>query len=394
MAGVIELVLERDGHDQPWGFRLQGGSDLGMPLSIQRVLVGTPAEGALHRGDIITKISCTETKNITHQQAVDLFNSAGNQITVQLKRAGVQPAPVASAPISVPLVNGSPVQAPVPVPVSGGVPLPGIANTTLARPENPAVKALPKTQFSLKSHFARQQQQKSAPPNLDTLSIQSQTQTNLVAAASAPLSSGLVSKQYNSPLPLYSQENVQEVIRMQASPGANPGHPSSNTNKPVQVILNPSKEYNPQSSATWRALQESDTPPVDLEKIANYSSLKEHDPIYSEVYAAPTAPKPGQRPPPKTNAQPGPRSPVAEFLPSALRPAEPQITPNDNVVSSQKSSASAVLSATLAESKPINHQMTQDPVKIPMYETNSIGGRKRIAQTASFNKLMMDVLGE
>lgn len=47
----------------------------------------------------------------------------------------MQPAPVASAPISVPLVNGSPVQAPVPVPVSGGVPLPGIANTTLARPE-------------------------------------------------------------------------------------------------------------------------------------------------------------------------------------------------------------------------------------------------------------------
>lgn len=138
----------------------------------------------------------------------------------------------------------------------------------------------------------------------------------------------------------------------------------------MQVILNPSKEYNPQSSATWRALQETDAP-VDPEKIANYSSLKEHDPIYSEVYTAPTAPKPGQRPPPKTNAQPGPRSPVAEFLPSSLRPpGEPQVTPNDSVVNSQKSGASAVLSATLAESKPINHQMTQDPVKIPMYEVS------------------------
>ncbi|KAK8389024.1 hypothetical protein O3P69_020771 [Scylla paramamosain] len=124
------------------------------------------------KGDVITRISCTETKNITHQQAADLFNSAGNQIAVQLKRAGVQSAPVASASTSAPLVNGSPVPTPVPVPVSGGVPLPGIANPTLARSENPAVKALPKTQFSLKTHFAKQQ--KPQPTNLDTLSIQTQ----------------------------------------------------------------------------------------------------------------------------------------------------------------------------------------------------------------------------
>lgn len=162
----------------------------------------------------------------------------------------------------------------------------------------------------------------------------------------------------------------------------------------MPVILNPSKEYNPQTSATWQALQETDAP-IDPEKIANYSSLKEHDPIYSEVYKAPTAPKPGQRPPPRTNAQPGPRSPVADLLPNTMRPAgEAEVSPPPSSLSPQNNGASAVLSATLAESKPINHQMTQEPVKIPMFETNSIGGRKRIAQTASFNKLMMDVLGE
>ena len=37
MAGVMSVTLERDGHDQQWGFRLQGGSDLGTPLSVQRV---------------------------------------------------------------------------------------------------------------------------------------------------------------------------------------------------------------------------------------------------------------------------------------------------------------------------------------------------------------------
>ncbi|KAK7067701.1 hypothetical protein SK128_021756, partial [Halocaridina rubra] len=136
----------------------------------------------------------------------------------------------------------------------------------------------------------------------------------------------------------------------------------------MQVILTPSKEYNPQSSATWRALQETDAP-VDPEKVANYSSLKEHDPIYSEVYTAPVAPKPGQRPAPRTNALPGPRSPVSELLPTNFKAAT-----NNVVESSQRSmlsppkTSSAVRDAALAESKAANHQRTRDPVKIPLYE--------------------------
>lgn len=175
---------------------------------------------------------------------------------------------------------------------------------------------------------------------------------------------------------------------------------SNPSNKPVPVILTPSKEYNPQTSATWQALQETDAP-VDPEKIANYSSLKEHDPIYSEVYTAPIAPKPGQRP--RTNALPGPRSPVSELLPPSMRPPAGEQNQQQHaamdlssgsVLSPTKSSSgiSPVLSAALAESRPYSQAMTNE--KIPIYETNSIGGRRKIAQTASFNKLMMDVLGE
>lgn len=139
---------------------------------------------------------------------------------------------------------------------------------------------------------------------------------------------------------------------------------------------------------------------MDPEKVANYTSLKEHDPIYSEVYTAPVAPKPGQRPAPRTNALPGPRSPVSELLPASMRSPnsrgdEAEVDgPPRSFLSPPKSGPSAVRSAALAETKPMNHQMTRDPVKIPMFETNAIGGRKKIAQTASFNKLMMDVLGE
>ncbi|KAG7176775.1 hypothetical protein Hamer_G023476 [Homarus americanus] len=248
-----------------------------------------------------------------------------------------------------------------------------------------------------------------------TLQQIQQTQQSLTTATQAS-NPTLVTKQYNSPLPLYSQENVQEAMRMQTSPSHTPTINPSPTpaNKPVQVILTPSKEYNPQSSATWRALQETDAP-IDPEKVANYSALKEHDPIYSEVYTAPVAPKPGQRPPARTNALPGPRSPVSELLPPPMRPANEVMADSEtrSFLSPPKTGPSAVLSAALAESKPVD-QMTTDRVKIPIYEddyallqetynpprrpggpkTNAIGGRKKIAQTAFFNKLMMDVLGE
>ncbi|XP_066967663.1 PDZ and LIM domain protein 1-like isoform X15 [Macrobrachium rosenbergii] len=395
MSGVISLVLERDGHDQPWGFRLQGGSDVALPLSVQRVLVGSPADGTLLKGDIITRISCTDTKGITHQQAADLFNNAGNQIAIHVKRPGVVIVPAGAQPATAaPLVNGSPGQAAAPAP---------------------------------------------APPTPEVTGSLQQIQQNQNSANSARLPSPnpeLINRQYNSPLPLYSAENVQEAMMPQVSPSHTPTikpapTPSSAAaaeaakalrklsspipaNKPAQVILTPSKEYNPQSSATWRALQETDAP-VDPEKVANYTSLKEHDPIYSEVYAAPVAPKPGQRPQPRTNALPGPRSPVSELLPSSYKAATNNVEPQDiqrSLLSPPKIGPSAVQEAAMADSKPINHQMTTEPIKIPLYEdeydqpvmkaprrpggpkTNSIGGRRKIAQTATFNKLMMDVLGE
>ncbi|KAK3881682.1 hypothetical protein Pcinc_013901 [Petrolisthes cinctipes] len=90
-----------------------------------------------------------------------------------LAGAGAQNTPaVVPVATSAPLVNGSTVQGPTPVPVSGGVPLPGICSShTTARNENPIVRSLPKTQFSLKSELLRYQK---PPPAMESLSIQSQ----------------------------------------------------------------------------------------------------------------------------------------------------------------------------------------------------------------------------
>ncbi|CAL4059896.1 unnamed protein product [Meganyctiphanes norvegica] len=257
-----------------------------------------------------------------------------------------------------------------------------------------------------------------------TGSLQQISQTQQTLAGVLP--KGVVNKQYNTPLGLYSNDAVQDEISKQANkfaelpevapqpsgpfPAINPIQ--SQIQRPQPVILTPNKEYNPQESATWKLLQEVE-PKSEMkdEKIANFSSLKEHDPIYSEVYKNPTIkiPEPGQRPSPRDIQKA--KSPVADLLPFNKKQNNAPSRLNDAV-------DSPVRAATLSESAPMNHQMTQEPVKIPVYEaqdhndyylqevptepripgrkkkTNSIGGRKKIAQSMSFNKLMCDILGD
>ncbi|XP_059476055.1 uncharacterized protein LOC132197035 isoform X8 [Neocloeon triangulifer] len=99
----VSVTLVRDGFGQPWGFRLAGGADLGMPLTVQRALAGTPSEGELKPGDIITKIGDRDARHLSHKDAQHLFKNAGNNVTLQVQRGGDQPKPLASGPISPPL---------------------------------------------------------------------------------------------------------------------------------------------------------------------------------------------------------------------------------------------------------------------------------------------------
>ncbi|XP_013792181.2 LIM domain-binding protein 3-like, partial [Limulus polyphemus] len=83
--GILTLNLARDGASMPWGFRLQGGSDLGQPLTIQRVFLGSPSEGELHRGDIIMRIGDRDSNRLTHQEAHDVIVRSGNNLKLVVK---------------------------------------------------------------------------------------------------------------------------------------------------------------------------------------------------------------------------------------------------------------------------------------------------------------------
>lgn len=293
MTGVIRVTLERDGHDQPWGFRLQGGVDVAMPLSVQRVLVGTPADGVLIKGDIISKISCTDTKGITHQQAADLFNNAGNQIDVYIKRPGapVPPAPAAAAAPQTPLVNGGPDQSP-----------------SAASSKSEPYRTLPLVQPSAKArsdmgigsishlkmqddHISGDKQPQLAPHSQAlaakakhdelvmkqkvTGSLQQITQTQQSLTTATQQHQAPVSKQYNSPQALYSPENVQEVLRQQTSPTHVPTLKPVNKPQKSMGLRGMPLTYDPEQSATWQIIHEEE----------NCQLITEHGPTESKVYS-------------------------------------------------------------------------------------------------------------
>uniref|UniRef100_A0A8C3AGM7 LIM domain binding 3b n=1 Tax=Cyclopterus lumpus TaxID=8103 RepID=A0A8C3AGM7_CYCLU len=65
----------------PWGFRLQGGKDFNMPLTISRITPGSKAVGgSLSQGDIISAIDGVSTEGMTHMDAQNKIKSASTLI--------------------------------------------------------------------------------------------------------------------------------------------------------------------------------------------------------------------------------------------------------------------------------------------------------------------------
>jgi len=138
-----EVTLERDGHDQPWGFRLQGGSDVGLPLTVLRVLVGSPADSVLRKGDVILRVGGVNTGPLSHQQAVDAFERPGNRLILTVKRNG------SSSITATPTIKASQI-----------VPnLSSVADNV----QSPQVAALPRTTFIAKDSLPAQLTTKAAP---------------------------------------------------------------------------------------------------------------------------------------------------------------------------------------------------------------------------------------
>ncbi|XP_023658992.2 LIM domain-binding protein 3-like isoform X9 [Paramormyrops kingsleyae] len=82
----------------PWGFRLQGGKDFNMPLTISRITPGSKAsQGSLTQGDVIVAIDGVSTEGMTHLEAQNKIKCAGYNLALTMQRPK-RPIPMPIAP--------------------------------------------------------------------------------------------------------------------------------------------------------------------------------------------------------------------------------------------------------------------------------------------------------
>nr|XP_021386427.1 PDZ and LIM domain protein 7 [Lonchura striata domestica] len=90
----------------PWGFRLQGGKDFSMPLSISRLtLGGKAAQAGVGVGDWVLYIDGESTSAMTHIEAQNRIRACGDRLCLTLSRAQTQlgkPQKVRVAPDAAP----------------------------------------------------------------------------------------------------------------------------------------------------------------------------------------------------------------------------------------------------------------------------------------------------
>jgi len=75
------VSLERSSLDQSWGFRLQGGFDFKLPLSIKKVTPNSPSHNKIYPGDGVASIDGQDTTSMKHEDAENLIR---NSLRLQL----------------------------------------------------------------------------------------------------------------------------------------------------------------------------------------------------------------------------------------------------------------------------------------------------------------------
>nr|XP_042712332.1 PDZ and LIM domain protein 5 isoform X21 [Chrysemys picta bellii] len=104
----------------PWGFRLQGGKDFNMPLTISRCLKlndgGKAARAQVGIGDVVLTIDGTSTDGMTHLEAQNKIKACTGNLNMNLQRAHSAPKPD-----PVPVQKGEPKEVVKPVPIASAV---------------------------------------------------------------------------------------------------------------------------------------------------------------------------------------------------------------------------------------------------------------------------------
>ncbi|XP_011932495.1 PREDICTED: LIM domain-binding protein 3 isoform X2 [Cercocebus atys] len=202
----------------PWGFRLQGGKDFNMPLTISRITPGSKAaQSQLSQGDLVVAIDGVNTDTMTHLEAQNKIKSASYNLSLTLQKSK-RPIPIST--------TAPPVQSPLPViphqkdpalDTNGSLVAPSPSPEARASPGTPGTPELRPTfspAFSPPSAFSSLTE--ASDPGPPRVRLRAKTSPDgardLLGPKALPGSSQ--PRQYNNPIGLYSAETLREMAQM------------------------------------------------------------------------------------------------------------------------------------------------------------------------------------
>lgn len=126
MSALLCIQLSRPDTSIPWGFRLEGGADLGHALNVQKITPGGVAESCgLRPGDVIVRINSADTRFMKHEEAKMEIIRSINAFEMIVERIKTENEPIqASVAYKVSFqpadANGKD-ELPIPIPRAGEV---------------------------------------------------------------------------------------------------------------------------------------------------------------------------------------------------------------------------------------------------------------------------------
>ncbi|XP_019759603.1 PDZ and LIM domain protein 3 isoform X4 [Dendroctonus ponderosae] len=233
--------LRRSSPNHSWGFSLVGGSDVKTPLIVTRVAFGSPAQGVLQRGDIISKVGNYDSRDIRHEDAQNLFRTAGNNIRVVVQRE-TAPRHNASTGSSRNSSHYSPLSV-SPNLSPRGAPLSPLdyspAGSALTPVYTNPLTPIDNNYFEV--YDADPRRRGGDYQNGDIHVSRQIASSVLDRISTGDPNKQLIHKQFNSPINLYSEPNVMDTIHKQTG---------------VHAVQKRSVKFNPAESATYQYLQE------------------------------------------------------------------------------------------------------------------------------------------
>ncbi|XP_068806791.1 LIM domain-binding protein 3 isoform X8 [Struthio camelus] len=215
----------------PWGFRLQGGKDFNMPLTISRITPGSKAaQSQMNQGDLVVAIDGVNTDSMTHLEAQNKIKSASYNLSLTLQKSK-RPVPV---PSTAPRIDS-------PRPVIPHQKEPAWEfngnRTTFSPLTNTAtgpMGSILATNGTFSGYLSKQEISLSNSSSyLKTTAVRSSMSSQAVTPDVSPAKSNLSSKlspvftdgnspkhqlsparQYNNPIGLYSAETLREMAEM------------------------------------------------------------------------------------------------------------------------------------------------------------------------------------